>query len=76
MTDRIDIPVDAVIELPSFFCTIFHLSIGCGTVRLSFGEYLDKQYKFRTAVSIPLSEAHNLANAIVTMTADTGTHQH
>ena len=76
MTDIIDVPIEMIVEQPSCFCTVYHLSNGCGVVRLTFGEKLNDEYRFRVAVSLPLSEARGLALAIQTLLTPAGPERH
>jgi hypothetical protein len=76
MTDSIEVPIGVIVEQPSCFCTLFHICNGCGVVRLTFGEKLNDEYKFRVAVSLPEQQARDLAAALTRLFADTGPHQH
>jgi len=76
MTDIFEVPIGVIVEQPSCFCTLFHLCNGCGVVRLTFGEKLNDEYKFRVAVSLPEQQARLLASALTTLLADTGPKQH
>jgi hypothetical protein len=70
------VPIGVIVEQPSCFCTLVHLCEGCGVVRLTFGEKLNDEYKFRVAVSLPLQQACDLAVTLNTLLAETGPHKH
>ena len=76
MTGIIEYDLNDVITPPSLFCTVVHLSSGCGTVRLTFGEKLNDTCRFRAAVSLPVSEARKLAEAITALIAEPGPKAH
>ncbi|HUR35949.1 MAG TPA: hypothetical protein VM032_19235 [Vicinamibacterales bacterium] len=45
MTDILEVPIGAIVEQPALFCTLYHLSQGCGVIRLTFGEQLNGERK-------------------------------
>jgi hypothetical protein len=51
-------------DVPAIYADSFTLSIRSDRLRISFGEYLDGKVYYRTAVSIPLSDANSLSKDI------------
>lgn len=76
MTDILEVPIGVIVEQPALFCTLYHLSQGCGVIRLTFGEQLNGERRMRVAVSIPEEQARALAAALSTLFADTGPQKH